>query len=259
MARRQGALGSPVQLRRSADGDRGLSGGRRRGPPPQDDGSGDRRLPPGRVDEPRGTRAVVPTPERSESGVARGLSKGLKSADFLPRAAGPADDRDHGLSEGRDGRRDARRRAGFSRGPESLVQATGRLRPIWNQEFFGGRTTVVQQAGVAGPTRDRGDEFPAPPNRAVPVRGVVSRGGPVGRPGRLAPSGRRGGTRCSDRLRAGRSSSSGHAESSSMAMPSSSRKPRVATARPWRSPEDILNSERPSRPASPASSSRNAD
>src|SRR5437016_14050702 len=47
MARRQGALGSPVQLRRPADGDRGLSGGRRRGPPPRDDGSGDRRLPPG--------------------------------------------------------------------------------------------------------------------------------------------------------------------------------------------------------------------
>src|SRR5438552_3957135 len=130
---------------------------------------------------------------------------------------------------------------------------------LWDQEVFGRCTTVVQQAGVAGPTRDRGDEFPAPPDRSVHVRGVVSRGGPVGRPGRLAPSGRRGGTRCSDRLRAGRSSSSGPAESSSTAMPSSSRKPRVATARPWRSPGDILNSERPSRPASPASSSRNVD
>src|SRR5205809_260576 len=88
MARRQGALGSPVQLRRSADGDRGLPGGRRRGPPPRDDGSGDCRLPPGRGDEPRGTRAVVPTPGRPESRVAHGLSKGLKSGDFLPRPAG---------------------------------------------------------------------------------------------------------------------------------------------------------------------------
>src|SRR5437879_11759776 len=259
MARRQGALGSPVQLRRSADGDRGLPGGRRRGSPPRDDGSGDRRLPPGRVDEPRGTRAVVPTPGRTESRVARGLSKGLKSGDFLPRAAGPADDRDHGLSEGRDARRDDRRRAGFSRGPESLVQATGRLRSVRNQEVFGGRTAVVQQAGAAGPTGDRGDEVPAPPDRAAHVRGGVSRGGPVGRPRRLASSGRRGGTRCSERLRAGRSSSSGPAEPPSMAMPSSSRKPPVAAARPWRSPGEILNSERPSRPASPASTSRNAD
>src|SRR5256885_868576 len=99
MACRQGALGSPVQLRRSADGDRGLPGSRRRGPPPPYDGSGDRRLPPGRVDEPRGTRAAVPTPGRSESRVARRLSKGLKSGDFLPRAAGLADDRDHGLQK----------------------------------------------------------------------------------------------------------------------------------------------------------------
>src|SRR5205809_5261813 len=243
MARRQGALGSPVQLRRSADGDRGLPGGRRRGPPPRDDGSGDCRLPPGRVDEPRGTRAVVPTPGRPESRVARGLSKGLKSGDFLPRAAGSADDRDHGFSEGRDARREDRRRAGFSRGPESLVQATGRLRSVWDQEVFGRRTTVVQQAGVAGPTRDRGDELPAPPDRAVHVRGVVSRGSPVGRPGRLAPSGRRGGTRCSDRLIAGRSSSSGPAESSSTAMQSSYRKPRVSEARPWRFTGYILNLE----------------
>src|SRR5207253_2123740 len=147
MARRQGALGSPVQLRRSADGDRGLPGGRRRGPPPRDDGSGDCRLPPGRVDEPRGTRAVVQTPGRPESRVARGLSKGLKSGDFLPRAAGSADDRDRGFSEGRDARRDDRRRAGFSRGPESLVQATGRLRSVWDQEVFGRCTTVVQEAG----------------------------------------------------------------------------------------------------------------
>src|SRR5439155_1760777 len=40
---------------------------------------------------------------------------------------------------------------------------------------------------------------------------------------------------------------------------SSSRKPPVATARPLRSPGDILNSERPSRPASLGSSSRKAD
>src|SRR2546421_1349971 len=259
MACRQGALGSPVQLRRSADGDRGLPGGRRGGPPPRDDGSGDRRLPPGRVDEPRGTRAVVPTPGRSASRVARRLREGVKSADFLPRVTGPGDDRDHGLSEGRDARRDDRRRAGFSRGPESLVQAAGRLRSVWNQEVFGGRTTVVQQAGVAGPAGDRGDEFPAPPDRAVHVRGVVSRGGPGGRPGRLAAPGRRGGTWWSGRLRAGRRCSSGRAESSSTAKRCSSKKPPVATARPLRSPGGSLNSERPSRPASLESSSRKAD